>query len=82
VSPLGGLNEITNMALTRLRRAIGNYAADQRAAEILAQMGLAELRTMDDLLEFANRLLTFSGPTQVVGNALKVSAILRGARER
>jgi hypothetical protein len=77
-----GLNDLTTMAITRLRRAVGKAAADVRAQEVLSSLGLIQLRTADDLLSFANGLLKYGGPTEMVGNALKVSAILRGGRER
>jgi hypothetical protein len=75
-------NEITILAVTRLRRALGQAAADRCAADVLAQLGRRELESPTDLLEFANCLLQQNGAAHVVGSALKVHALLRGARER
>jgi hypothetical protein len=75
-------NEITTFALTRLRRALGSAVADRCAQDVLAQLGLRELQSATDLLEFANCLLQQNGATHMVGSALKVTALLRGARPR
>jgi hypothetical protein len=80
--PFAGSNEMTMMAVTRLRRALGAAAADRCAEEALAKIGLRELRSPTDLLDFANYLLEQNGSAQVVGSALKVTAILRGGRPR
>jgi len=75
-------NEMTQMAVSRLRRAVGDAAGDRCAKEVLDTLALAELRSADDLLDFANCLVKLGGARQMVGNALRVSALLRGARER
>jgi hypothetical protein len=80
--PFAGANEMTLMAVTRLRRALGHTAADRCAKDALDKLGLTELKSATDLLEFANCLLEQTGATAVVGNALKVTALLRGARGR
>jgi hypothetical protein len=43
-------------------------------------LGVRELSTPDDLMEFANYLVKQGGVVESVGRALKVTAILRGAR--
>lgn len=75
-------NEMTAMAVGRLRRAVGSEVGDRYAEDVLRQLGLRQLESADHLLEFAKRLLDYGGATYMVGSALKVCAILRGARER
>jgi len=70
------------LALSRLTRALGPSAGPSCAQEVLAQLGLAQLKTPADLLRFANQLLGRGGLTELVGLSLKVTALLRGARER
>jgi hypothetical protein len=73
---------LTALAVTRLTRAMGHARGTQCAHEALTQLGLAELTTPSDLLDFANCLLQKGGLVEVVGTALKIAAILRGARPR
>jgi hypothetical protein len=80
--PFAGANEMTLMAVTRLRRALGRGPADRCAKDVLARLGLTELKSAADLLEFANCLLEKNGAAEMVGSALKVAALLRGARTR
>lgn len=75
------LNMLTAGALERLSKAVGRAAGERYAKEALARLGVRELRTPDELLGFANYLLRQGGVVESVGRALKVSAILRGARE-
>jgi hypothetical protein len=75
------LNTLTAGALERLTKAVGRAAAERYAKEALGRLGVRELSTPDDLLEFANYLLKQGGVVESVGRALKVTAILRGARE-
>jgi hypothetical protein len=73
---------MTEMALERLKRAVGDEAAHRYAQEAMAEAGLREITTPDELLAFANRLVQKGGLLEAVGHALKVSAILRGARKQ
>jgi hypothetical protein len=79
--PVSYKNEITLMAVTRLRRALGPGLAERCAENALAKLGLSELQSPADLLQFANYLLQQNGAAYMVGSALKVTALLRGARE-
>jgi hypothetical protein len=72
----------TAKAKERLVRALGAQAGQRVADEALARIGATELRTPDELLAFANHLVTQGGVIEAVGRALKVSALLRGAVER
>lgn len=72
---------MTTGVIQRLTKALGPSVAGQLAKDGLMRLGLNELRTPDELLGFANYLLTHGGVIESVGRALKVTAILRGARE-
>jgi hypothetical protein len=69
------LNEIR----ARLSRVLGQERAEELIREVLAEIGLAELVTADDLLAFGKALGARGGMLRVVGNALKTQAVLRGA---
>lgn len=71
---------LTEGVMERLTKAVGRTAGERYAKEALATLGMRELSTADDLLAFANYLLTKGGVAESVGRALKVTAILRGAR--
>jgi hypothetical protein len=73
---------LTELALGRLKRAMGDAPGSQCAEDVMKQLGLTELSTPAELLDFANCLAKKGGVMEVVGGALKVAAILRGARSR
>ena len=72
---------LTSSALERLCRAVGKDWGEKYAREALHQLGLRELSTPDDLLRFANYLCAKGGVVEAVGRALRVSALLLGARD-
>lgn len=74
--------ELTVFALQRLTRAVGPAAAPDVAREALASLGLQELQSATDLLEFAEQLIAKGGVFEAVGRGLKISALLRGAIAR
>lgn len=73
-------DQMTDGVLDRLRKALGAQAAERLARDALMKLELNELRTADELLQFSNYLLKQGGVVESVGRALKVTAILRGAR--
>jgi hypothetical protein len=73
---------MTALAITRLTRAMGERAGMSCVQELLALLGLTEIKTPTELLDFANCLRERGGVMEVVGSSLKVTALLRGARER
>lgn len=78
---LTGMNPTTENALARLIKAVGKEKALRVGGEILGRMGTRELRSQNEVLVFANHLITHGGVVATVGYALKVSALLRGAVE-
>jgi hypothetical protein len=73
-------NELTAFALQRLIRAAGPADGPQAAREVFARLGIGELTSATDLLEFSEHLIARGGVFEAVGRGLKVSALLRGAR--
>ena len=72
------LGALTEMAFSRLVRALGRDKGTLQAQSALDALGLKELLSANDLLRFANYLITKGGVTESVGRALKVTALLRG----
>ena len=80
MSVTSGPGELTSFALQRLTRAMGPAVGPQTARETLASLGVAELTSAGHLLAFAERLIARGGAFEAVGRALKISALLRGAK--
>lgn len=72
-------NVLTEATFQRLVRALGKGTGTLLGQEVLLALGLRELASQNDLLAFANHLITRGGAVESVGRALKVSALLRGA---
>jgi hypothetical protein len=68
----------------RLARALGKEQGETVTRQALTMLGMDELTTPDDLLRFAKHLIETSHGDLVlesVSRALKVSAILKGAKD-
>jgi hypothetical protein len=63
-----------------------NVLGPDRARELfdrtLGELRLAELRSANDRLRFGTALLRHGGVLEAIGRAIKVQAILQGAREQ
>jgi hypothetical protein len=79
---LSAMNPMTEGVYSRMIRALGREKALRLGNDALAALGLKELKTPNELLAFANHLISLGGVAESVGRALKVSAILRGASEK
>jgi hypothetical protein len=77
--PTGG-SEWQEVAHDKLLRVLGRSAGEQLLREILAEMGLEVLETVDELAAFGDRLTTRGGFPGALGVVLKTHATLRGAR--
>jgi len=77
----GGDGDIMAFVMARLERALGPIEARTCVERMLKRMERTNLSSPDDLLRFAECLLAEPGIHEVLGRALKVSALLRGARE-
>jgi hypothetical protein len=69
---------LTEMAFSRLIRALGREKGILQGQAALHALGVKELLNANDLLRFANHLIGQGGVTESVGRALKVTALLRG----
>ncbi len=68
------------LARAKLARVLGPERGAKIYAEVLAELGLDDLRTADDLHAFGERLSSRRGFEAAVGSLLSVDAILRGAK--
>ncbi len=75
------LSAYSQLAHTRLSRALGNDRGHELFRSTASTLGLTELHTPNDLLRFAQQLMTHGGLIESVGRSLKITAILHGANE-
>jgi hypothetical protein len=67
-------------ALTQLTKILGEERATLTVKECLAEATLHEVKTPQELLQFAQALSKRGGFIEVVGRSLKIQALLAGAR--
>jgi hypothetical protein len=65
----------------RMSNSLGADRARSCIAETFAATGLRQLRTPDEVVVFASSLMQRGGFYEVMGGALRVQAILRGAKD-
>lgn len=70
------------LALEKLTRVLGAAEAGRVYALTLEATGLEEIRTVEDLHEFGQRLSARGGFEAGVGGLLVIAAMLRGAGRR
>jgi hypothetical protein len=68
--------------LQKLHNVLGDERAHDVIRNTLAELGLAELRSPDDRLRFGSVLVRQGGILEAIGRAIKVQAILHGAKEK
>ena len=73
--------QFVNQFLERMSASIGPERARICINETLSATGLRQLRTPDDVVLFASNLMERGGFFEVMGGALRVQAILRGASD-
>jgi hypothetical protein len=71
---------LTEHVRERLNRALGPDVGERTAREALEHLALDDLRTPNELLAFADYVITQGGVAEAVGRALRVTALLRGAK--
>lgn len=71
-----------SIALEKLTRVFGTERAQAIYGAMLAEAGLADLRSPDDLFAFAAQLSRRGGIEAAVGGLLSVASVLRGAGAR
>jgi hypothetical protein len=67
-------------ARAKLVRMLGESRADSLIAEISAERGLSDLESADSRYLFASSLIARGGVLEAVGRAIRVQALLQGAR--
>lgn len=72
---------LEDIALRKLITTLGPVRGAVVISEVLAEIGLRELQTPTDRMHFANALMKRSGLLEAIGRAIKIQAILHGARE-
>lgn len=80
--PTSPLDPFTEMALSRLSKALGPRKAEAILLSILASMQIPSLATAQNLCDFANYLVGYGGVCEAVARSLKVVALLRSATDR
>ncbi|MEM9491321.1 MAG: hypothetical protein AAGC55_19395 [Myxococcota bacterium] len=65
---------------TKLVNFMGPSRARSLMSNTLEQLGLAELRSATDRLQFANLLIASGGANQFIGERIALQARLHGAR--
>jgi hypothetical protein len=74
------LDHVLDDATQTLSRVLGAERGAEAVAKAKNASGIATVESPTDLLLFAEALIKEGGFTEVVGRALKVQALLRGAR--
>lgn len=69
-----------DVALSKLTNVLGEDKATELVRAILREIGIAELRTPDDRLKFAEALMARGGVIEAIGRAIKIQALLHGAK--
>ncbi len=67
-------------AVEKLRHLLGDEAADELVASTMRRVGLKSLADPDDLAKFAEELILTGGLVEAVGRAIKIQALLAGAK--
>jgi len=67
-------------AVEQMAKVLGADEAERVLAECMRGLALDEVRSPQDLLRIADRLVQAGGFVAVVGGSLRVQAILAGAR--
>lgn len=67
-------------ALEKLRHVMGEEEADEFVASTMRRTGLKSLSDPDDLAKFAEELIRAGGLVEAVGRAIKIQALLAGAK--
>jgi hypothetical protein len=70
-----------NQVLQKLHNMLGPERATKLVDQTLAELKLTELKTANDRLRFGSALIRHGGVLEAIGRAIKVQALLHGARE-
>ena len=65
---------------TKLENVFGKAKAQELVAEVCAERGISSLEKPNQRLAFGDALVARGGLLEMIGRAIKVQAILHGAR--
>ena len=68
------------VAREKLARVLGTSQGSKLFQEVLAELGVPQLSSANDLLRFGERLEVRQGFVRALGVVLRTHALLRGAR--
>jgi hypothetical protein len=68
-------------SLSKLVRLYGAERTEALVRDTMRELGIAAIRTAEDRLRFGGALIKKGGLLEVVGRAIRIQAILHGARE-
>ena len=71
----------TDPTMLKLVRLYGVERTETLVRDTLLELGIATIDSADDRLKFGAALIKRGGLLEVVGRAIRVQAILQGARE-
>ncbi len=69
-----------DVALTKLHNILGEEKAAELVRETLREIGIADLKSPNDRLRFAEALMLRGGVIEAIGRAIKIQALLHGAK--
>jgi hypothetical protein len=69
----------SEVALAKLSHVVGRAKAEEVFEATMRDLGLVELRSADDLYNFAQRVIKLDGFVGAVGALLSVHAVIHGA---
>ena len=73
-------NQAPDPSLQKLVNVLGPAQAEVVITETMRRLGLTELRSPDDRFRFGAALIKKGGVLEAIGRAIKIQAILTGAR--
>jgi hypothetical protein len=72
---------VADPSLRKLVNVMGAERASKLIAETLERIGRERLETPEDRYRFATELMRHGGVLEAIGRAIKIQAILLGAKE-
>jgi hypothetical protein len=73
---------LTDPAISKVISVMGRERGMQVVEDAMQQAQLKTLRTPDDRYAFASALMKRGGVFEAIGRAIKIQAILHGAKDR
>jgi hypothetical protein len=77
----GPLYHADDPSMLKLVRLFGTERTEILVRDAMREVGIASVHSADDRLKFGGALIKKGGLLEVVGRAIRVQAILQGARD-